>query len=234
MIKESEIVAIIPARGGSRSLPRKNAKLLCGKPLITYTIEAALNSRYIDRVIVSTEDKEIVEISGEYSAEVIERPLNLAQSDTPSFSVLQQVVKHLERVENFRPGILVILQPTSPLRTVKDIDGAVEKFLNTDCDSVVSVCRVEQPLQWMYILEGDRLKSTIESGEEITRRQDAPEVYRLNGAVYVTRRDVIIRQGKLISNDARAYIMPLDRSVDIDNELDFKFAELLMKERGGQ
>lgn len=226
-----KILAIIPARGGSKGIPRKNIRLLCGKPLIAYTIEAALSSKYIDRVVVSTEDKEIAQIAEGYGAEVVPRPLQLAKDDTPSPLVFQHAIKYLEEVENFFPAIIVILQPTSPLRTVDDIDEAMDKFLHTDCDSVVSLCEVEYPPHWMYTLEKDRLKPVIEGGEKVTQRQDAPKVYRLNGAVYVTHRNIIMEQNRVVGGHMRAYIMPVETSIDIDTEIDLKFAELLMRER---
>jgi len=224
------ILAIIPARGGSRGIPRKNLRLLYGKPLLVYSVEAASGSRYIDKVVVSTEDREFVKVAINSGAEVIRRPPKLAQDDTPSLPVYKHVINHLEKTKRFYPNIVVILQPTSPLRTVKDIDQAIEKFLTAKCDSVVSVCETEHPPHWMYTLEGERLKSIIEGGDRVTRRQDAPEVYRLNGAVYVTHRDVIMKQNRVMGDDTRAYIMPVERSIDIDTEIDLKLAELLMKE----
>lgn len=227
-----KVIAIIPARGGSKTVPRKNIKLLNGKPLIYYTIREAKKSKYLSHIIVSTEDKEIAQIAQGYGAKVIPRPSELAKDDTPSLPVFQQVIKHLSETENFHPDIIVILQPTSPLRTVKDIDGAIEKFLQTNCDSVVSVCEVECIPFWMYTLEGDRLKPVIEGSDKISRRQDTPKVYRLNGAVYVTHRDIIMEQNRVMGEDTRAYIMPPERSVDIDTKLEFMFAELIMKEVG--
>lgn len=229
MIRKSGIVAIIPARGGSKGIPRKNVKLLCGKPLIAYTIEAALSSKCIGRVVVSTEDKEIAEVAGEYGAEVIARPAELARDDTPSFLVCQHVIRYLEEIKNFYPDVVVVLQPTSPRRIVEDVDRAIEKFLEADCDTVVSVCEAEHPPHWTYTLEGDRMKPVIPGGEKILRRQDTPKIYRLNGAVYVTRRDIIMNENRVLGNDTRAYIMPIERSIDIDTELDFQFADLLMK-----
>jgi CMP-N-acetylneuraminic acid synthetase len=230
---DKKIIAIIPARGGSKGIPRKNIKLLGGKPLIAYSIEAAVKSRYIDRVIVSTEDEEIAEISKKYGAEVIERPLELAQDDTPSLPVFQHVIKYLEEAEKIHPKIIVILQPTSPLRLVEDVDATVEKFLQSNCNSVVSLCEVEHPPHWMYTLsEEDRVMPIIEGAEKVTRRQDAPKVYRLNGAVYVAYRDIIMEENKVLGNDTRAYIMPPGRSIDIDTEIDLKLAELMMGERG--
>lgn len=224
-------LAIIPARGVSKGVPRKNVRLLFGKPLIAYTLEIALVSKLVDRVVVSTEDEEIAEVSKKYGAEVISRPPELAQDDTPSLPVYQHAIRHLEKMEDYRPEIIVILQPTSPLRIVEDIDMAIEEFLEAKYDSIVSVCEVEHPPQWMYTLAGNRLKPVIKDQEKVTRRQDAPKVYRLNGAVYVTRREIIMKENRLLGRDTRAHIMPLERSVDIDTELDFKLADLLMRER---
>ena len=230
-VVEHNILAIIPARGGSKGIPRKNVRLLCGKPLIAYTIEAALSSKLVNRVVVSTEDKEIAEVSKKYGAEVISRPTELAQDDTPSFPVFQHAIRYLEEVKDYHPEIIVVLQPTSPLRIVDDIDGAIEGFLEAKYDSIVSVCEVEHPPHWMYTLAGNRLKPVIKGGENVTRRQDAPKVYRLNGAVYVSSRDTTMKENRVLGRDTGAYIMPLERSVDIDTELDFKLAELLMRER---
>lgn len=230
-VVERNILAVIPARGSSRGIPRKNVKLLCGKPLIAYTIEAALSSKLIDRAVVSTEDEEIAEVSKKYGAEVISRPPELAQDDTPSLPVYQHTIRYLEKTEGYRPEIIVILQPTSPLRIVEDIDRAIEGFLEAKYDSIVSVCEVEYPPHWMYTLTGNRLKPLIKDGKNVVRRQDAPKVYRLNGAVYITSRDIIMKGNQVLGRDTKAYIMPLERSIDIDTELDFKLAELLMRER---
>jgi CMP-N,N'-diacetyllegionaminic acid synthase len=231
VVVERSILAIIPARGGSRGIPRKNVRLLCGKPLIAYTIEAALSSKLIDRVVVSTEDEEIAEVSKKYGAEVISRPPELGQDDTPSLPVYQHAIRHLEKAEDYRPEIIVILQPTSPLRLVEDIDRAIAEFLKRKYDSIVSICEVEHPPHWMYTLARNRLKPVIKDGESVTRRQDAPKMYRLNGAVYVTSREVIMKENRLIGRDTGAHIMPLERSIDIDTELDFKLADLLMRQR---
>ena len=231
MFSNRSVLAIIPARGGSKSVPHKNIKLLGGEPLIAYTIGAALSSNYIDRTILSTDSKEIARTAESYGAEVIERPYELAQDDTPSLLVFQHAINYLETVKGFLPDILVLLQPTSPLRITEDIDEAVRKFLEIGCDSIVSVCEAEHPPHWMYTMEDDRLKPIIKGSEKITRRQDAPKVYRLNGAVWVTSKDIIMKQNRIHGDDTRAYIMPIERSIDIDTELDFRIAELLMRER---
>lgn len=232
MSKKSTIIAIIPARGGSKSLPHKNIRLLNGKPLIYYTITEARKSKYLQRLLVSTEDSQITEISRKYGAEVIERPAALAQDDTPSRPVYQHVIGYLEEVENFSPDIIVVLQPTSPCRLAEDIDEAIEIFLETDCDSVVSVCETEHPPHWMFTLEEDRLKPIFQDWDKVTQRQAAPKTYRLNGAVYVIHRDVIMEHKKgVMGSNIRPFIMSLERSVDIDSELDLKLAELLIKKR---
>jgi len=223
-----QVVAIIPARGGSEGVYRKNIKLLAGKPLISYTITEALKSRLLDKAVVSTEDREIAEIAAGYGAEVIERPAELARDDIPTLPVLQHAIHHLEEAGDYAVGLVVLLQPTSPLRTVADIDGCIQKLRATGSDSVVSVCEVDYSPYWMFTLDGDRLKRLMEGGEKITRRQDAPRVYKPNGAVYVTRRDVIMEQNKVMGDDTRAFMMPAERSLDIDTEIDFRLAEILM------
>jgi len=225
---EHRVVAIIPARDGSKAIPRKNIKPLNGKPLISYTIAEALKSSLLGRVIVSTEHREIAEIAAGCGAEIIERPVELAQDDTPTLAVLQHAIRYLEEQEDYSLDLVVILQPTSPLRVVADIDGAIQKLMTVGCDSVVSVCEVDHPPWWMYTLEEDKLQPILEGGEKITRRQDAPKVYKPNGAVYVTHRDVIMKQNRVMGDDTRAFMMPPERSLDIDTEIDFMLAEILI------
>lgn len=229
MKNKRSIIAIIPARGGSKGIPYKNIKLLNGKPLIYYTINEAQKSKYIQRLFVSTEDDTIAEVAKRYGAEVITRPIELAQDDTPSLPVYQQVIKHLEKTGIIYPDIVVVLQPTSPLRIVTDIDSAIDMFLKSKCDSVVSVCKVEYPIEWMYRLQNDRPEPLLESLNRTIRKNDAIKVYRLNGAVYVATRDTIMNQNTVMGKDTRVYIMPLQRSVDIDTEFDFKLAEELFE-----
>jgi len=233
---KTKIMAIIPARGGSKGLPRKNVRPLNGKPLIYYTIREAQKSKFLERIVVSTEDQEIAELAKSYGAEVITRPAYLAMDDTLSLPVFQHAIRYLEDVDNSYHDVIVILQPTSPLITAADIDGAISKYLQTGCSSVVSICKTEHPPHWMYTLKGDILKSIIEGGEKVTRRQDTPEVYRLNGAISVTHRDSIMKQNRIITDDTRAFIMPAERSVDIDTEIDLILAEVLMRKQneGGQ
>lgn len=225
------IIAIIPARGESKSIPRKNIKLLAGKPLIVYAIETALKCKLLDRVIVSTDDEEIAAISKKHGAEVpFIRPRELALDTTPMLHVLQHAVSYIERNGKSNIDIVVLLQPTAPFREVSDIENCVKKLKNEKADSVVTVCEVEHnPYFVMMKFQNDNLMTLLKTEKPITRRQDAPKVYRLNGAVYAIRRDVLMNENKIFTDNTKAVIMPQERSIDLDRKLDFEFAEFLLK-----
>jgi CMP-N,N'-diacetyllegionaminic acid synthase len=225
-------LGVIPARGGSKSIPRKNAKVIAGKPLLAWTVESALRSKTLNQVIVSTDDEEIAGIGRKWGARVpFIRPFELAQDDTPTLPVIQHAVSWLESTEGYIPEIVLLLQPTSPLRRTEHIDQAVELLLQTGADSVVSVCLSEQSPYWMKRLEGDRVFPFLNKAPEYTRRQELPRVYRLNGALYATRYDVLMRQRRILGEDTRAIVMDAESSIDIDSQLDFKIAEMLLAER---
>jgi CMP-N-acetylneuraminic acid synthetase len=226
-----KILAMILARRGSIGLQRKNVKLLLGKPLIAWTIEQAKKSKYIDRIIVSTEDEEIAEISRRYGAEVIERPEELAKDETPTIDVIFHVLEIL-KMKNYNPEIVVLLQPTSPLRDAEDIDNAIKMFLNSDCESVVSVCEVEHPPYWSFEIEEAYLKPLFDKRYLRMRRQDLERTYIPNGATYVSTPQTLYKYKGFYCNYIIPYIMPIERSIDIDNEIDFMLAELLVKKYG--
>lgn len=230
--EDLKILAIVPARGGSQGVPRKNIRILAGRPLIAYTINAALESKYHLRVVVSTDDESIAEIAKGIGAEVpFLRPSHLARNDTPMLPVLQHAMECLKK-DGYRPDIIVVLQPTSPLRTSKHIDQAISILVNTGADSVVSVCEVEYSPYWMKkIDQSGRVAPFLDTEKEYNRRQDLPKVYRLNGAIFITRPDIIMNEDRLLGDDTRAYIMEPEDSIDIDTEFDFRVAELIMKER---
>jgi len=225
------VIAIIPARGESKGIPRKNIRLLAGKPLIVHTIETALKCKLLYRVIVSTDDKKIADISKKHGAEVpFMRPKELALDSTPMEPVLQHAVSHIEQNEKSHIDIVVLLQPTSPFRKVSDIENCIKKLKNEKADSVVTVCEAEyNPYFVMMKIQNDNLVPFLKTEKPITRRQDAPKVYRLNGAVYAVRRDVLMNENKLFTGNTRAVIMPQERSIDLDSQLDFEFAEFLIK-----
>lgn len=226
------ILGIIPARAGSKRVPQKNIKLLLGKPLIFYTIRSALKSHMLDKVIISTDDLKIAEIAKKYGVDVpFIRPKYLAQDKTLMEPVIQHAVKRIEKLEGCRVEIVVLLQPTCPLRTTKDIDRGIRKILKTKADSVISVCKLEY-LSYPNLvkkIKDDRIYPYIKSKREITRHQALPYLYRLNGALYVVRRDTLMNKGTFFGTDTRAIVMEPAKSVDIDTMLDFKMAEYILK-----
>lgn len=222
-----KILAIIPARGGSKGVPRKNIRLLAGKPLIAYTIDTASKSEYINSVVVSTENEEISEVSKKYGAEVIERPKELAQDESPAIDAIKHVIQTLREKDNYHPDIIVLLQPTTPLRIVPDINNAVELFLNNDCESVVSVCKANP--YWCLTFKDKYLEPVHGWDYFYKRRQDLPNSYSLNGAIYITLTENLDKYNSFFNKKTISYIMPIERSVDIDNEVDFKLAEFFLR-----
>ena len=226
-LEKMNIIAIIPARGGSKGIPRKNVKLLNGIPLIAYSIIEAKKSRFVNHVVVSTEDEEIAGVAREWGAEIpCMRPHKLAMDDVPTLPVIQHMTICAEKSYGV-VDVVVLLQPTSPLRTVEDIDAAIGKLIETKADAVVSVVEMKQHPYLSFKLEGDRLEP-LYGVEKRVQRQKLPSTYALNGAVYVTRRDVLLNSG-LYGEDNRAIVMPEERSIDIDDMFQFKLVEMIMK-----
>ena len=228
MYKEKTILGIITARGGSKGLPRKNLKPLCGKPLIAWTIEQALASKYLDKVIVSTEDEEIAEISKQFGAEVpFMRPKELATDEAKSVDVALHSINFLESIgEHF--NIIVLLQPTSPLRTPEDIDKAIESFSENSCESLVSVCEAPHSLFWSFDIKGGYLEPFLGKEYLNKRRQDLPKLYLPNGAIYISTKDSIEKNRGFFPDNTHPYLMSPEQSIDVDTELEFKNAEYLL------
>ena len=229
MYKDKKFLAIIPARGGSKGVPRKNIRDLAGKPLIAWTIAEAKKSRCLDWCVVSTEDAEIKKVAEKFGGEVpFLRPLGLAQDGTASIDVVLDVIQRLPDYD-----FVVLLQPTSPLRTVEDIDGAIAFCFDHGAESCVSITETEHSPYWMYRLDGmQKMLPLLElPKEEGYQRQKLPKVYRLNGAVYVNRVDVLQERRRFVDRDTIGYVMPQSRSCDIDSLHDFEIAEMLMKKR---
>jgi len=223
------VLAVIPARGGSKGVPNKNIRSIAGKPLIAYTIEAAKGSQVLTQTVISTDSEEIALIAKGLGGQVpFLRPAKLATDMAASLAVIQHAVKHTENHLNCIFDIIVMLQPTCPLRTSFDIDEAVNKLIDTGADSVISVVAVGgyHPLRMKRIVSGDHLVNYIEQGEEDMRpRQILPPTYIRNGAVYATRRDVLMTEGNFVGEDCRAYVMPTVRSINIDVYEDLLVAE---------
>lgn len=227
---KNSCLAIIPARGGSKGLKNKNIKNLNGKPLIYYSIKEAQKAKCISKIIVSTDSEKVKRIALKFGAEVpFLRPKNLSADRTPMYPVIKHALEFLEkRGERF--NIVIVLQPTSPLRKAADIQKAVAKLNKTKADSVVSVCLAEHSPYWMRVIKKGKVYPFVKSRQYL-RRQDLPKVYRLNGAVYVTRAEVLFKQGVILGKNTLPLVMPQDSSVDIDTGLDFKLAELILKNK---
>ena len=229
MKNSKKILAIIPARGGSKGIPRKNIRLLAGRPLIVHTIEQALKSKYLDKVIVSTDDQEIEEISKKYRAKVVKRPEELAEDSTLMLPVMEHVVSYLENNENYKPDIIVLLQPTSPFRQVQHIDEAIDKFLKENYDSLLSVCPFHE---FIWRKKRNTAFSINYDFKKRVNKQDKEPEYRENGAIYISKYDVLIKRHNLLDNEVGLYIMPEENSVNIDTEFDFWLCEqILTKEK---
>lgn len=221
---QSKILAIIPARGGSKGIPRKNIKKLTGKPLIVYSIEAALKSKYINKIIVSTEDKEIAEISKKYGAEVIKRPRELAKNYSSIIDVLKHVLEKLREEENYKPDIIVLLQPTSPLRTVKTIDSAILIFRDKFeyYDSLIPLYPIEGKIG---IIRRERYIPNYILG---SRRQDIEPIYRECGTIFIFKPD-LIKNGEMFGEKILPFVIEkYKESIDIDTTDDLKIAEFFM------
>jgi CMP-N-acetylneuraminic acid synthetase len=226
------IVAIVPARGGSKGIPKKNIALLAGKPLLSYSIEVGLESSLIDRVFVSTDDEEIAKVALSFDAEILHRPKELAGDDTPDLPVFQHAISYLED-QGYHPEILVNLRPTCPLRDVKDVNSAIQKMVDSNCDAVRTITTVKHHPYWMGKLKNDRLFPFIDGidVQKYYQRQLLPDAYIINGGVDVMRAENIIKNKSLYGNDIRAVFMPPERSIDIDTNLDLRIAETILSQR---
>lgn len=204
------ILGVTPARGGSKGIPRKNIRELCGKPLIAWTIEAAKQSKLLDRYVVSTEDREIAEIARKYGAEVLDRPKELATDEASTLSVLQDVLKKINA------DIIVLLQCTSPIRERGLIDKCIKRFLETDADSLATgfMCKL---YEW---------------GTYSARKQDLKGFFHDDGNVYVIKAD-LIKKGKLWGKKMEKMVIGRKQNIEIDDEFDFWLAGQILKERGG-
>lgn len=217
---------LIPARGGSRGVKRKNIHPLNSRPLISYTIEAALSSGVLKGVFVSTDDEEIAAVSEKLGADIIVRPEELAEDATPTVDV---AIHALEETE--LEGPVVVLQPTSPLRTSGDIRRAVEIFKNTpEADSLVSVTDFPHPPFWAMKIEEGRLKPLFKQEYLKMRRQDLEKAYIPNGAIFIGKKETVQEERTFYTENTIPYYMPPERSIDIDTPLDIKIAETILRE----
>ena len=228
MYGENRIIAFIPARGGSKGVKKKNIRELAGKPLIEYTIQAALESNYIDRVVVSTDSEEIAEVASSCGAEIpYMRPQKLAEDTTTTLDVVLHGIAHIEGMREY--DSLILLQPTQPLRTAADIDGAIECFYCGGGKSLVSISEVEEhPILMRTVDDEGRLRRLMDVSSTV-RRQDMPMIYKVNGAIYINRIAEIDENTSFNDNEI-GYRMEKSHSVDIDELSDFALAEYYLME----
>lgn len=224
MINNKTFLAIIPARGGSKRLPKKNILDLNGKPLIAWSIEAALKSTYIDKIIVTSDDEKILEISDKFGVNTITRPSELASDTATTFDAIKHTIENTENHD-----YIVLLQPTSPLRTEKHINEAIELLEEKNADAIISVCEMDHSPLWSNILPEDLSMTSFLRDEVLNKRsQDLENYYRLNGAIYICKIDKLLEEKTFfVKKDIFAYVMNRKSSIDIDEEIDFKFAEII-------
>lgn len=228
MLNGKTFLAIIPARGGSKRLPRKNVLPLGGKPLIAYSIEAAKKSQYLDAVIVSSDDDEILNVAKQFKAQTLKRPPELASDTATTFDALEHAIQTQQKYD-----YIVLLQPTSPLRSTRNIDEAIELLEAKNADAVVSVCEMDHSPLWSNTLPEDgNMKSFLKDEVLNKRSQDLEKYYRLNGAIYICNTDKLLQEKTFfLKEKIFSYIMPREESIDIDEALDFKIAQTILQSR---
>lgn len=229
-----EILGLITARGGSKSIPGKNVKLLAGKPLIRWTIDEAMKSSLVSRLVVSTDDDEIERVSLEGGAEVpFRRPAEMAGDASPHIEVIIHALEWLKFEQDYEPDYVLLLQPTSPFRTVIDIDGAIQlAALRPESEAIVGVSETEHHPFLAKKIEGEGvLEDFVKTDIPYLRRQDLPPAYVINGAIYLNKTESLRKIRKLIPSGTLAYVMPQDRSLDVDTPWDFYLADLIMRDR---
>ena len=239
MIKKSEILALIPARGGSSGLPDKNIRPLLGTPLIAHTIEAALVSNYITRTIVSTDSDQIATVARSYGAEVpYKRPADISLFDSHFFQVIKHSVQWLEENEGYQPDIVCSLLCTTPMRTTQDIDKCMKLMTDTGCDWCFTVNEMEHHPWRAMIVNGDNMRALFDVPREKlwSNRQELPLIHRMNGGVIAGKREHIANHNEynidnlqFTDTDVRCVVMPPERSLDIDTLMDFNMVQEAMK-----
>jgi CMP-N,N'-diacetyllegionaminic acid synthase len=228
MLKNKKILGLIPARGGSKGIVRKNLSQLCGKSLLAWTIDEAKKSKYIDRLIISSDDQKIIEEAIKYDCEApFVRPKKLAADDTAGIDVVLHAINKLPEYD-----YVILLQPTSPFRLFTDMDDCISLCLSKNADSVVSVNSIQERPAWMYRIDGKGYMRAFLSAEKaLNMRQNCEQLYVLNGAVYCAEKNFLLSKKTFISEETIAYIMPVERSIDIDENADLCFAEYMSRKK---
>lgn len=227
------IVGAIFARGGSKGLPRKNIRLLAGRPLIAHAIAAARGSQLLDRLIVSTDDADIVRVASEYGADVpFVRPAALAQDDSPEWLAWQHAIRALADQDGHLMDVLVSIPTTSPLRASADIDACIQRLSASNADVVITVTPAERnPYFNMVVIENDQARLVMPPSTNVERRQDAPAVYDMTTVAYAAKASFVLTAKSIFEGKVFAVVVPPERALDIDSEFSFQIAELLLSAR---
>lgn len=227
MFEDNKILAVIPARGGSKGVPRKNVRDLGGKPLLAWTIEAAQKSKYIDKMILSSDDEEIISVAQAYGCDVpFVRPAELAQDATPGIDVVLHAIQQCPEYSH-----ILLLQPTSPFRTHEHIDTLIEYFFKNCFQCSVSVTNPEKHPYWMFKMTPEKILEPFSEEKIPSNRQSLPSVYVLNGAMYLAEISFLLETKSFLSKKTTAFLMKQEHSLDIDTELDLKIANYLIKNK---
>jgi len=231
MKKQPTFLAIIPARCGSKGLPGKNTLPLAGKPLLAWSVEAALNSKYITETIVSSDCKEILNVAQKYGAYPLQRPKELALDSSPSEPLIHHAIEHFKK-EGKEFDYTILLQPTSPLRDSADIDNAIEYLLKKRANALISVYEpTHSPFKAFKLNNEGYLEGIVDNEKPFLRRQDLPSVYFTNGAIYIIKTAIFETTLKLFTSSTVPFIMSIEKSIDIDTLDDFKKAEFFLKKK---
>jgi len=227
---KNKVLGIIPAKGRSNALPDKNLHPFCGKPLVQWTIEASMQSKYITRTVVSSDNKEIIALSQKCGADIIERPAELATDSATCQEAVLHCINCFRNLEEYEPEVLVLLQPTSPLRTRRDIDMAMELYFKSGSTAVISGYELDRnPLKEFLINDEGNLTAIMDDSYPFLSRQFLPRAFRPNGAIYIANADLFMKTESLLTNNTRPFFMDKQKSIDIDNMNDLKKAEKLLR-----
>lgn len=237
MIQGKEVMSLTLARSGSKGIPGKNIKKLVDKPLLGYSLEAANNSNYIDRIIVSTDSEKIAEVARDFRAEIpFIRPGELATDEAKSVDTIIHALNWLIENEDYRPDYVILNPATAPLKTTKDIDKALESLIGNNKKSLISLIKEDKHPYWMMEIYDNQIKpyddTYLNNKVKFERRQDLPDIYSISGAIYIFTPELIIEQKDSypIWDNTYPYIMPKERSVNIDDMLDWKLAEMILND----
>ncbi|MEV9526251.1 acylneuraminate cytidylyltransferase family protein [Aliarcobacter butzleri] len=235
MYKDKTFLAIIPARGGSKGLPGKNIKELCGKPLIAWSIEAGLKSKYLDEVMVTTDYQDIANIAKEYGANVpFLRPDVLSSDMATSFDVIKHTIEFYKNEFDKEFDYIVLLEPTSPLRESSDIDIAIKQLIDSNADSIVGICKTEDQNPAFLVLKNEKnyISGYENQDMKVLRRQEIKDVYFFEGTIYISKTEVLLNKKTFYHDNTIGYVVPKYKSLEIDDIDDFIMVESIMKYKG--